>query len=206
MKFPEPMNYTLLLRHWVRTGADESIRMLDKTLTKMAEGGMYDHLGGGFHRYSTDRFWRIPHFEKMLYDNALLAKLYIDMAQATKQELYSTVPRGIFDYILREMTSPEGVFYSGQDADTEGEEGRYYFWEMKEFLDLLGPRHAKVMARHFGVTSAGHMAQKNVLYIKESMESVAKLEKIAIFEIDHIFRTSRDSLIRSQRKKGQAIN
>ena len=124
MKFPEPMNYTLLLRHWVRTGADGSIRMLDKTLTKMAEGGMYDHLGGGFHRYSTDRFWRIPHFEKMLYDNALLAKLYIDMAQATKQELYSRVPREIFDYILRDMTSPEGVFYAGQDADTEGEEGR----------------------------------------------------------------------------------
>ena len=100
MKFPEPMNHTLLLRHWVRTGDDKSIQMLDKTLTKMAEGGMYDHLGGGFHRYSTDRLWRIPHFEKMLYDNALLAKLYIDMAQATKQELYSTVPRGIFDYIL----------------------------------------------------------------------------------------------------------
>ena len=201
MKFPEPMHYTLLLRHWIRTGADKSIRMLDKTLTKMAEGGMYDHLGGGFHRYSTDRFWRIPHFEKMLYDNALLAKLYIDMAQATKQELYNTVPRGIFDYILREMTSPEGVFYSGQDADTEGEEGRYYFWEMKEFLDLLGPRYAKVIARHFGVTSAGHMAQKNVLYINESMESVAKLEKIAIFEIDHIFRTSRIALLEAREKR-----
>ena len=96
MKFPEPMNYTILLRHWARTGADESIRMLDKTLTKMAEGGMYDQLGGGFHRYSTDRHWRIPHFEKMLYDNALLAKLYIDMAQATKQDLYSEIPRDIF--------------------------------------------------------------------------------------------------------------
>ena len=154
MKFPEPMNYTMLLRHWVRTGADESIRMLDKTLTKMAEGGMYDQLGGGFHRYSTDRYWRIPHFEKMLYDNALLAKLYIDMAQATKQDLYSEVPRDIFKYILSEMTSPEGAFYSGQDADTDREEGCYYFWEMKEFLDLLGPRNAKVMARHFGVTSS----------------------------------------------------
>ena len=110
MKFPEPMNYTMLLRHWVRTGADESIRMLDKTLTKMAEGGMCDQLGGGFHRYSTDRYWRIPHFEKMLYDNALLAKLYIDMAQATKQDLYSEVPRDIFKYILSEMTSPGRSF------------------------------------------------------------------------------------------------
>lgn len=201
MKFPEPMNYTLLLRHWVRTGADESIQMLDKTLTKMAEGGMHDHLGGGFHRYSTDRLWRIPHFEKMLYDNALLAKLYIDMAQATKQELYSTVPRGIFNYIFREMTSPEGAFYAGQDADTEGEEGHYYLWEMKEFLSLLGPRNAKVMARHFGVTSAGNMGQKNVLYINEPMESVAKLEDIAVFEIDHIFRTSKEALLEARKKR-----
>lgn len=201
MKFPEPMYHTLLLRHWVRTGTDESIRMLDKTLTKMAEGGMYDHLGGGFHRYSTDRLWRVPHFEKMLCDNALLARLYIDMAQATKQELYSTVPRGIFDYILREMTSPEGVFYAGQDADTEGEEGHFYLWEMKEFLDLLGPRHAKVMARHFGVTSAGHLVRKNVLHLNESMDSVAESEKIAIFEVDHIFKAAKETLLEARGKR-----
>ena len=203
MKFPEPMNYTILLRHWVRTGADESIRMLDKTLTKMAEGGMYDQLGGGFHRYSTDRYWRIPHFEKMLYDNALLAKLYIDMAQATKQDLYSEVPRDIFKYILCEMTSPEGAFYSGQDADTDGEEGLYYFWEMKEFLELLGPRNAKLMARYFGVTSSKGTSRKNVLYIKESMESLAKVEEVAIFELDHILRTSKEILFQARRKRSR---
>ena len=203
MKFPEPMNYTMLLRHWVRTGADESIRMLDKTLTKMAEGGMYDQLGGGFHRYSTDRYWRIPHFEKMLYDNALLAKLYIDMAQATKQDLYSEVPRDIFKYILCEMTSPEGAFYSGQDADTDGEEGLYYFWEMKEFLELLGPRNAKLMARYFGVTSSKGTSRKNVLYIKESMESLAKVEEVAIFELDHILRTSKEILFQARRKRSR---
>ena len=203
MKFPEPMNYTILLRHWVRTGADESIRMLDKTLTKMAEGGMYDQLGGGFHRYSTDRYWRIPHFEKMLYDNALLAKLYIDMAQATKQDLYSEVPRDIFKYILCEMTSPEGAFYSGQDADTDGEEGLYYFWEMKEFLELLGPRNAKLMARYFGVTSSKGTSQKNVLYIKESIESLAKVEEVAIFELDHILRTSKEILFQARRKRSR---
>ena len=203
MKFPEPMNYTILLRHWVRTGADESIRMLDKTLTKMAEGGMYDQLGGGFHRYSTDRYWRIPHFEKMLYDNALLAKLYIDMAQATKQDLYSEVPRDIFKYILCEMTSPEGAFYSGQDADTDGEEGLYYFWEMKEFLELLGPRNAKLMARHFGVTSSKGTPRKNVLYIKESIESLAKVEEVAIFELDHILRTSKEILFQARRKRSR---
>lgn len=203
MKFPEPMNYTILLRHWVRTGADESIRMLDKTLTKMAEGGMHDQLGGGFHRYSTDRYWRIPHFEKMLYDNALLAKLYIDMAQATKQDLYSEVPREIFKYILCEMTSPEGAFYSGQDADTDGEEGLYYFWEMKEFLELLGPRNAKLMARYFGVTSSKGTSRKNVLYIKESMESLAKVEEVAIFELDHILRTSKEILFQARRKRSR---
>ncbi len=201
MKFPEPMNYTLLLRHWARTGADESIRMLDKSLTKMAEGGLYDQLGGGFHRYSTDRLWRVPHFEKMLCDNALLAKLYIDMIQATKQELYSAVSRGIFDYVLNEMTSPEGAFYSGQDADTEGEEGRYYLWEMKEFLDLLGPRQAKVMARHYGVTSAGNLGRKNVLYVKESMESIAESENIAIFEVGHILKNGKETLLEARQKR-----
>ncbi len=201
MKFPEPMNYTLLLRHWARTGADESIRMLDKSLTKMAEGGLYDQLGGGFHRYSTDRFWRVPHFEKMLCDNALLAKLYIDMIQATKQELYSAVSRDIFDYVLNEMTSPEGAFYSGQDADTEGEEGRYYLWEMKEFLDLLGPRQAKVMARHYGVTSAGNLGRKNVLYVKESMESIAESENIAIFEVGHILKNGKGTLLEARQKR-----
>ena len=200
MKFPEPMNYTILLRHWVRTGADKSIQMLDKTLTKMAEGGMYDQLGGGFHRYSTDKYWRMPHFEKMLYDNALLAKLYVDMAQATKQDIYSDVPRDIFKYILCEMTSPEGAFYSGQDADTDGEEGRYYFWEMKDLLDLLGPRNAKLMARHFGVASKG-TSQKNVLYIKESIENIVKLEGIAIFELDHILRTSKEILLQARKKR-----
>ncbi|MDP7552443.1 MAG: thioredoxin domain-containing protein [Nitrospinaceae bacterium] len=201
MKFPEPMNYTLLLRHWARTGADESIRILDKSLTKMAEGGLYDQLGGGFHRYSTDRFWRVPHFEKMLCDNALLAKLYIDMIQATKQELYSAVSRGIFDYVLNEMTSPEGAFYAAQDADTEGEDGCYYLWEMKEFLDLLGPRQAKVMARHYGVTSAGNLGRKNVLYVKESMESIAESENIAIFEVGHILKNGKGTLLEARQKR-----
>ena len=203
IKFPEPMNYTLLLRHWARTGADESIRMLDKSLTKMAEGGLYDQLGGGFHRYSTDRLWRVPHFEKMLCDNALLAKLYIDMVQATKQELYSAVSRGIFSYVLTEMTAPEGAFYAAQDADTEGEEGRYYLWEMKEFLDLLGPHQAKVMARHYGVTSAGNLGRKNVLYVRESMESISESENIAIFEVDHILKNGKETLLEVRQKRAK---
>ena len=114
MKFPQAMNHSLLLRHWFRTESSDSIHMVDKSLTKMAEGGMYDQLGGGFHRYSTDRKWQVPHFEKMLYDNALLAKLFLDAAQATKQDIYSKIPREVFSYISREMTSPEGGFYQRQ--------------------------------------------------------------------------------------------
>ena len=202
MKFPEPMLYSILLRHWARTGADESIRILDKTLTSMAKGGMCDQLGGGFHRYSTDRQWRVPHFEKMLCDNALMAKLYLDMFQATKQDLYREVPREIFKYIHSKMTSPEGVFYSSQDADTDGEEGQYYCWTMKEFLDLLGPRNSRVMAHHFGLTSIKGTERKNVLFIKEPIENLEKLEDIAIFELDHILRKSKETLLQA---RGQRI-
>ena len=127
MKFPEPMHYTLLLWHWAQTG--DSLDILDKSLTAMAEGGLFDQLGGGFHRYSTDRQWRVPHFEKMLYDNGLLAKLFLDMFQATKQDIYQTIPRETFSWLFREMTSPEGAFYASQDADSEGSEGTYYTWE-----------------------------------------------------------------------------
>ena len=118
MKFPEPMLYSLLLRHWVHSESNDVLMMVDKSLTHMAEGGMYDQLGGGFHRYSTDREWRVPHFEKMLCDNALMARLYLEAFQATQQDIYRTIPEEIFEYVEQEMTSPEGAFYTSQDADT----------------------------------------------------------------------------------------
>ena len=170
MKFPEPMVYSLLLRHWFQSESNDALMMADKSLTKMAEGGLYDQLGGGFHRYSTDRKWLVPHFEKMLYDNALLAKLYLECFQATEQEIYQRIPEEIFDYVLREMTSPEGGFYSSQDADTEGGEGTYFLWDMKEVLDLLGPRNAKVFARAYGITATGNFERRNILHINEELE------------------------------------
>lgn len=202
MKFPDPVLYRLLLNHWLRTGSSQSMDMLDKSLTKMAEGGMFDQLGGGFHRYSTDPQWLVPHFEKMLSDNALLAKLYLDVFQATKQDIYKAVPQEIFAYVLREMTSEEGGFYSSQDADSQGEEGRFYVWDMKEVLDLLGPRNARVFARAFGISPTGNWGRKNILHVRESMDGISEQENIPIFEVHHILKTGK-SLLFSARQKRQ---
>lgn len=203
MKFPEPMNYALLLRHWFHTESQEAVEMTDRSLTRMAEGGMYDQLGGGFHRYSTDRHWNVPHFEKMLYDNALLAKLFLEACQAFKQDIYRSIPREIFSYITREMTSPEGAFYSSQDADTEGSEGKFYTWELREILQLLGPRHAKVFARAYGMTAGGNVARRNTLRLRDSVENISEQENIPIFEVAHILKQAKQTLsaVREKRAK-----
>ncbi len=203
MKFPEPMHYGLLLRHWLRTESQTSLEILDKSLTKMAEGGIFDQLGGGFHRYSTDRKWLVPHFEKMLYDNALLGNLFLDMFQATKQDIYKETAQRTLDYVLREMTTEEGVFCSSQDADTEGEEGTFYVWELKDVLNALGPRHAKIFARAYGITAAGNFQKKNVLHVKDSMETIAEEESVPIFEVQHVLKSGLKTLydVRNKRQR-----
>jgi hypothetical protein len=201
MKFPEPMSHGLLLRHWRRSGSSDSVLMADKTLTRMAEGGIYDQLGGGFHRYSTDRRWLVPHFEKMLYDNALLAQLHLEMFQATRQEIYQTAPREIFAYVSREMTSPDGGFYSSQDADTTDGEGAYFVWDMKEILDVLGPKNAKVFCRRYGVSANGNFERKNILHIVESMEAIAEAEGLPIFEVNHILHVGRQALLERRQQR-----
>ena len=201
MKFPEPMHYTLMLRYWAETGDEETLHILDKSLTKMAEGGVFDQLGGGFHRYSTDRFWRVPHFEKMLYDNGLLAKLFLDMFQATKQDIYRETSEQIFFWMESEMTSQEGGFYSSQDADTEGKEGTWYTWELKEVLNLLGPKHAKIFSKAFGMTPKGQLDGRNVLYLNMKVEALADMENIPIFEADHILKKGKKTLFEARRKR-----
>ena len=201
MKFPEPMHYTLMLRYWAETGDEETLHILDKSLTKMAEGGVFDQLGGGFHRYSTDRFWRVPHFEKMLYDNGLLAKLFLDMFQATKQDIYREIPEQIFFWMESEMTSQEGAFFSSQDADTDGKEGTWYTWELKEVLNLLGPKHAKIFSKAFGMTPKGQLDGRNVLCLNMKVEALAEMENIPIFEADHILKKGKKTLFEARRKR-----
>ena len=138
--------------------------MVETTLEHMARGGIYDHLGGGFHRYSTDPFWLVPHFEKMLYDNALLSRLYLHAYQATGNPFSSDVAQETLDYVLREMTDSRGGFYSTQDADSEGEEGKYFVWTPGEIERAVGDHDAPVLQGYFGVTHEGNFEGRSILY------------------------------------------
>ncbi|MEK6609197.1 MAG: thioredoxin domain-containing protein [Myxococcota bacterium] len=163
-KFPSNLPVRLLLRYWRRTGDADALHMARFTLRKMAAGGMYDQLGGGFHRYSTDERWLAPHFEKMLYDNALLAVAYAEAHQATGAPEFARVTREVLDYVLREMTSPEGGFYSATDADSEGVEGKFFVWSAAEIRELLGAEAERFM-RHYDVREGGNWDGYNILNV-----------------------------------------
>src|SRR5262249_37395447 len=163
-KFPHPMELRLLLRVWKRFSNDEALQMARLTLDLMARGGIYDHLGGGFHRYSTDARWLVPHFEKMLYDNALLTVAYLEAYQATKEPTYRRVVEETLSYVTREMTSPEGAFYSSQDADSEGEEGKYFVWSAEEVDKLLEKKAAETLTYVYDVTAGGNWEGHNILH------------------------------------------
>jgi uncharacterized protein YyaL (SSP411 family) len=168
-KFPSNVPVRLLLRHHRRTGDADALHMATFTLEKMAAGGMYDQLGGGFHRYSTDERWLVPHFEKMLYDNALLVVSYAEAWQVTARADFARVVRETLDYVLREMTSPEGGFYSATDADSEGVEGKFFVWSKKEIDDLLDGEAAR-FARHYDVTEGGNFEGHNILNVPKPDE------------------------------------
>ena len=162
-KFPQPMLIEVLLRHHARTGQPAALEMALETLRAMAAGGIYDQLGGGFHRYAVDERWLVPHFEKMLYDNALLTRAYLDAWQLTHDPAHRRVAEQTLAFVLREMTSPEGAFYSSLDADSEGEEGRFYLWTPAELEAVLGVDDARAIARAFDVTAAGNFEGRNIL-------------------------------------------
>jgi uncharacterized protein YyaL (SSP411 family) len=156
-KFPQPMTMALLLRHYNRTRDPQSRHMVELTLRKMARGGIYDQLGGGFARYSTDERWLVPHFEKMLYDNALLASLYLETWQLSKEDLYRTICSETIEYVLRDMTDPLGGFYATEDADSEGVEGRFYVWTPDEIKAILrDDRQAEIVCQYWDVTPHGN--------------------------------------------------
>ncbi len=166
-KFPTPHNLLFLMRYYEKSGDQDAIKMAEKTLRQMYLGGMFDHIGGGFSRYSTDRYFLVPHFEKMLYDNALLILAYCKAYQLTGKELYREVAEKTAAYVLREMTSPEGGFYSAQDADSEGVEGKYYLFEPSEIIGVLGEDAGKEFNEYFDLTEAGNfegMSIPNLLH------------------------------------------
>jgi uncharacterized protein YyaL (SSP411 family) len=179
-KFPHPMELRLLLRIADRFDDDTALSMVQKTLDGMARGGMYDQLGGGFHRYSTDAQWLVPHFEKMLYDNALLVPAYLEAFQVTKEPFYRTIAEETLDYVVREMTSPDGPFYSTQDADSEGEEGKFFVWSAAEVEQVLGKDDADFFGSVFDVTPGGNWEGVNILHRVRSDEQDAALLKLPL--------------------------
>jgi uncharacterized protein YyaL (SSP411 family) len=181
-KFPQPMPLEFLLRYAQRTGDAHAQQMVERTLEAMAYGGIYDQLGGGFHRYSTDAQWLVPHFEKMLYDNALTTQVYLQAYQVTGRSLYRRVAQETLDYLLREMRNAGGGFYSSQDADSEGVEGKYYIWSAVDVFGELGDDAADTFLRYYGVTPEGDFEGENVLNVPRSPAQVA--EDMGITEDD----------------------
>jgi uncharacterized protein YyaL (SSP411 family) len=184
-KFPLPSYLSFLLRYYYRTQEQSALKMVTKTLYGMAQGGIFDQLGGGFHRYSTDNRWLVPHFEKMLYDNALLARVYTGAYQVTGDQFFAQVARRTLGWVLREMKHPEGGFYSAADADSEGVEGAFYVWDPAEILSILGEEQGEAVCRYYGVTPHGNFEQnKSVLHRAEISEE---------FD-DNLIRTSTQKL------------
>ncbi len=173
-KFPTPHNLSFLLRYWKRSGEKQALAMVEKTLQSMYNGGLYDHIGHGFSRYSTDRKWLVPHFEKMLYDNALLSLAYLEAYQATGRDFYARVAGDVFTYVLRDMTSPEGGFYSAEDADSEGVEGKFYVWTPEEVREILGERAGETYCRLYDITPGGNFEGRSIPnLIHKSLENAA---------------------------------
>lgn len=161
-KFPSPHNLRFLLRYWKNYKESKALEMVEKTLEAMYEGGIFDHIGFGFSRYSTDEKWLVPHFEKMLYDNALLSAVYVEAFEATGKVFYREVAEKVFTYILRDMTSPEGAFYSAEDADSEGEEGKFYLFTKNEVALILGEEFYKIYCEHYNITEEGNFEGYNI--------------------------------------------
>ncbi len=192
-KFPQPMAIEFLLRYHARTGDSAALAMATKSLSEMARGGIYDHLGGGFHRYATDAVWLVPHFEKMLYDNSQLARVYLKAWQITRDPVFRRVVEETLDYVLREMTHPDGAFYSTQDADSEGEEGKFYVWDEAEIKDLLGD-DAQVFMRAYDVSRSGNFEGKNILNRPLDFDVVANEFGMPLDELEVVLERSRAAL------------
>ncbi|MEP6704145.1 MAG: thioredoxin domain-containing protein, partial [Acidobacteriota bacterium] len=177
-KFPPSMSLEFMLRYWKRTGDENALQIVKFTARKMAEGGIFDQLGGGFHRYTVDAVWLVPHFEKMLYDNAQLIRLYLHLFQVTRDDLFKNVAVATLEYVKREMLDEAGGFYSSQDADSEGEEGKFFVWTPAEVAQIVGDDDARIFNFYYDVSEEGNFEEKNILQVIYTREAAARALKI----------------------------
>jgi uncharacterized protein YyaL (SSP411 family) len=205
-KFPAPHNILFLLRYWRRTGDDQTLEMVETTLQAMRMGGIYDHVGFGFHRYSTDAEWSLPHFEKMLYDQALLALAYIEAYQATGKGEYAGTAREILEYVLRDMTNCEGGFYSAEDADSEGEEGKFYSWTAEELKEVLDNEEFKLLIRLFDVHERGNFEKgRNILRQTSAFSDAAEILKMPERELCDSWNRMRVKLFQTRDRRAHPL-
>lgn len=208
-KFPTPHNLMFLMRYYGRTGKDASLRMVERTLLAMGRGGIYDHVGFGFHRYSTDSRWLVPHFEKMLYDQVLLAIAYTEAWQVTKNPFYEKKAREILEYLIRDMTSPEGGIYSAEDADSEGEEGKFYLWTVGEVEELVGAEDAEVLSDVYNLSrdgnftdeATGEQTDRNIFHLKEPLDDAAARLGLHAEELEQRLEGLREKLFAGREKR-----
>ncbi len=203
-KFPLPSYLGFLLRYHARTGRSSALNPVLKTLDSMEDGGIHDHLAGGFHRYSTDRYWLVPHFEKMLYDNALLARVYSDAYRATRLKRYAATARDTLDWIIDEMTSPEGGFFSAQNADTPEGEGYYYTWTPSEVSQILGERDGTAFCEYFGVSPGGNFeGGRSILSVNTNAERVSSKLGLTAEEVEKALDRGRKALLKARRERNR---
>ena len=205
-KFPSSMSVRLLLRYHRRTGDQQTLRMAARTLERMARGGIRDHVGGGFHRYSTDVRWLVPHFEKMLYDNALLTSAYIEGYQASGNQEFADIAGEILRYVERDMTSPEGAFYSATDADSlnpegEREEGWFFTWTPAELEMALGPERAPMVSAYYGVTTDGNFEGRNIFHVTTSLAHTAQQLGVTTQEFEATLQTAKEELYQARSRR-----
>lgn len=200
-KFPAAMSLDFLLRVYVRNRDQRLLDAVTLTLDGMGRGGIYDHLGGGFHRYSTDERWFVPHFEKMLYDNALLSRVYLAAYQVTGRQRHREIVQETLSYVIRGMVDPAGGFYTAEDADSEGEEGRYYAWSAAEIEGILGREQAGILADFYGVEPAGNWEGSNILYQCRDLETMARERGIPTEELTRILDRCRRRLLKERENR-----
>lgn len=200
-KFPPPMSLEFCLRYWHRTKDEAGLKIASQTCRKMAEGGIYDQLGGGFHRYTVDAIWLTPHFEKMLYDNAQLARIYLHAYQATKDKFFKNIAVETLRYISREMTDENGGFYSATDADSEGEEGKFFIWTPEETRAVLGEMDARIFNYYFDVSETGNFEGHSILHVRQPREDAANDLGISVEKLNEVLERGKERLFKEREKR-----